>query len=63
MTRKPAPKCPSCQSANVVPILYGEPAGKPGPEVHVGGCCVCLGVSPKWHCKDCQHEFGIFRKN
>ncbi len=56
--------CPKCQSKNVIPIMYGDPtletleksaAGK----LAIGGCCV-NDQSPKWHCQDCEHEFGQY---
>ena len=59
---KKHPHCPQCQSKKVVPILYGMPtmeaveeseAGK----LFIGGCCIG-DESPKWHCQDCEHEFG-----
>ena len=51
------PKCPSCGSNKVVPILYGMP----GPElieayqkgeVELGGC-VIGDNDPEWRCKVC----------
>lgn len=34
----PTMTCPSCESASLLPILWGEPAEDPGPSVIVGGC-------------------------
>jgi len=54
-------KCPSCNSINIVPIMYGYP----GPEavsdsdrgkVHLGGCIVDFSQSDKF-CKDCEHKW------
>ena len=54
-------KCPSCNSINVVPIMYGYP----GPEavsdsdrgkVHLGGCIVDFSQPDKF-CKDCEHKW------
>ena len=59
MTR---PKCPSCGSSKVVPIVYGMPgpelveASKKG-EVELGGCVV-TDRDPEWHCKACGHGWG-----
>jgi hypothetical protein len=51
-------KCPSCQSADVVPIMYGLP----GPEMAeasikgeiVLGGCVIFGNDPAWFCRACE---------
>ena len=65
MTRKrrrsKQPACPSCESGDVIPIVYGMPglelrdqadAGK----VALGGCCISEN-DPEWHCKQCSHEW------
>ena len=58
---KQKPKCPSCQSEDVVPIEFGFPspemveaAGRG--EIKLGGCCVEVD-DPEWHCNDCEHEW------
>ena len=52
-------KCPKCASDNVVPIIYGLPAGElfeqsDRGEIKLGGCMI---LPEKWHCKDCGHDF------
>lgn len=50
-------KCPSCGKSQVIPILYGMPAGPVDEsKVWIGGCCVS-DDSPKWHCKACGKDF------
>ncbi|NYT00902.1 MAG: hypothetical protein GKB99_04185 [Methanocellales archaeon] len=56
-------RCPGCGSENVAKIIYGWipnltddleedfHAGK----IHLGGCCV---RPDKWHCNECEHEWG-----
>ena len=58
---KNIPICPSCNSENVATIAFGYPspeminAAERG-EIVLGGCCVTED-DPKWHCKDCAHEW------
>jgi hypothetical protein len=58
---KAIPKCPSCDTDNVVPIVYGYPdpetmeSSERG-ELSLGGCCVTEN-DPEWHCKKCEHEW------
>ena len=58
---KKRPKCPSCNSKNVVPIVFGYPdpetmEARERGDVALGGCCVTED-DPDWHCKDCEHEW------
>ena len=61
---KKRPTCPECQSKKIVPIQYGMPSiemyekSKLGKFV-LGGCCMS-DESTKWHCLDCEHEFGKY---
>ena len=59
--------CPRCQSAQVVPIVYGLPdpelvsledveSGK----VILGGCMVS-GDEPEWLCRSCGLEWGSLK--
>jgi hypothetical protein len=56
--------CPKCGSNRPIPIEYGEPgsemekAWEEG-RIQLGGCCI-ESDSPKWHCKDCKHEWGFY---
>ena len=56
------PRGPDCGSANVRPIVYGEPAlslalqARRG-ELVIGGC-VIMENSPDWDCADCRRQFG-----
>ena len=58
------PPCPKCQSKKIVPIQYGMPSmemyekSKLGKFV-LGGCCIS-DESTKWHCLDCEHEYGKY---
>ena len=55
------PRCPSCGSHRVIPIVYGMPgaelaeASERG-EVQLGGCVV-TDHDPVWHCKACAHDW------
>jgi hypothetical protein len=59
---EPTPACPTCQSSEVVPIMYGLPsseglaAAKRG-EVQLGGCVIGP-ASPRWYCRACGEYFG-----
>ncbi len=54
--------CPSCGAHSVVRIGYGEPddvgaeAARRGAIV-LGGC-ILPEYSPKWHCRECHHQWG-----
>ena len=61
MPRKPS-KCPACASDQVARIEFGFPSEKmleqrERGEIVLGGCCVTED-DPKWHCKECEHEWG-----
>lgn len=61
MGRDQKQKCPSCNSNNVVPIVYGMPASElmeqaERGEVKLGGCVV-TGEDPGLYCQDCGREF------
>jgi hypothetical protein len=56
-----ATSCPRCDSADVVPIVYGLPgegllAGSVAGEVRLGGCCVGP-RDPEFHCKACGNDW------
>lgn len=62
MKKIKTPKCPACGSAKVVVIVYGLPLPKAFEMeekglVKLGGCCID-DDSPRWHCNDCQHDWG-----
>ncbi len=51
-------KCPRCQSADVVPIMYGLPGPEMGEasmrgEIVLGGCVIGL-HDPIWFCRACE---------
>ena len=52
-------RCPSCNSEQVVPIVYGFPSPKLIEEADKGlvvlGGCVVDAKNPKWKCKACKH--------
>ena len=57
-----AQTCPKCQKDDqVIPIVYGYPAGKCGPaengDAIFGGCGIHP-AAPEWYCKACDVEFG-----
>ena len=57
-----APTCPSCQSTNVVAIMYGLPSPEGFAKVQrgereLGGCCLSAD-DPMWVCKACHERFG-----
>jgi len=58
---KKQPICPLCNSNNVAEIAFGYPSPEMFEEAErgdivLGGCCV-TDNDPKWHCKDCEHEW------
>ena len=61
MGRKQKQKCPTCNSWNIVPIVYGMPGAdleeqEQRGEVILGGCVV-TDNDPDLCCKDCGREF------
>jgi hypothetical protein len=60
--KKPAPPCPACKSARVVPVVFGMPgpelaARAARGEVVLGGCMVWGDErDPKWACLDCRER-------
>ena len=51
--------CPNCNSASVVPIMYGLPGAEAGKlqeegKLKLGGCIV-WDENPGWYCNDCEH--------
>lgn len=62
------PKCPKCGSKNIGRYMYGLPvfsdellkeidSGK----IILGGCIIMEGA-PKYHCNDCNEDFGCARE-
>ena len=55
------PRCPKCDSAKTVPIVYGMPSYEAFKKQEEGrlvlGGCVIEDDSPDRHCKKCGHEF------
>ncbi len=56
------PPCPKCGSPDVIPIMYGLPSEEAAEEarqgkIALGGCCIS-DDSPRWHCRDCEPEWG-----
>src|SRR5699024_7236769 len=54
--------CENCGSPNIVTIIYGNPSPQLMEEykqgkVQLGGCDIAP-WNPKWHCKNCLHEWG-----
>ena len=54
-------RCPSCNSEQVVPIVYGFPSPKLIEEADKGrvvlGGCVVDANNPKWKCKACKRKW------
>ncbi len=62
VSNQKAQTCPKCQKDDqVIPILYGYPAGKMPAAAEgdfiVGGCGIHPEM-PAWYCKACDLEFG-----
>jgi len=60
--------CPKCGTKSVVEIVYGLPtrdliAREKAGEIELGGCCIFVGESPKYHCKICEHNFGVYEED
>jgi hypothetical protein len=57
--------CPSCGSAQVLPIVYGEPSSEGQTRIDrgeavVGGCMlVGDGSDPAFECQGCGGRFGV----
>jgi hypothetical protein len=53
--------CLRCRSKNVIPIVYGLVGDEVLEEAEKGlillGGCIVSEYNPRWHCKDCRHEF------
>ena len=58
------PPCPACKSSQVAVFIYGKPrlsrvivegfeSGK-----FISGGCMIRETAPKWHCYDCNKDFG-----
>lgn len=54
--------CPKCKSNKVKEIIYGLMYEYKKGEIYAG-CEIFPGVSPKWHCVNCKHEWGVFDDN
>lgn len=61
------PNCPACAAKkSTIPIVYGEvgpdegDAAKRG-ELVIGGCIVWP-ERPRWACRACKHQFGLFKE-
>lgn len=53
--------CPNCNSAVIIPIVYGKPGAElmqqaEAGEIKLGGCIV-LETCPNRFCKDCSHRW------
>ena len=61
MGRDQKQKCPSCNSNNVVTIVYGMPSSELEEQAQRGeiilGGCVVTENDPELYCKDCGREF------
>ena len=61
---KAKPTCPECGSSRIAEILYGMPdfsqteADLEAGRIVLGGCTV-HDESPRWHCHECEHQFGV----
>ncbi|MEA3363321.1 MAG: hypothetical protein U9Q61_08660 [Thermodesulfobacteriota bacterium] len=58
------PDCPACGSDNVAIFAYGKPRlskiiieGFESGKIIPGGCMI-LKTTPKWHCYNCNRDFG-----
>lgn len=67
MGKTKAKKCPSCGSTNISEYLYGLVILDPEKDMDkyknivFGGCCI-KSDSPKYHCRDCENDWGIYFK-
>lgn len=46
------PQCPDC-GAPALPVMWGMPAGDPGPGVILGGCIIIDFPPPPHGCREC----------
>jgi len=61
------PACPGCASRNVAIFVYGKPRlsrkvieGFESGKIISGGCMIRK-TAPKWHCYNCDKDFGRLR--
>jgi hypothetical protein len=58
--------CPKCKKSNVIPIFYGYPGAITKKKAELGkvklGSSSVSKNSPKWHCKDCENNWGVYRR-
>ncbi len=61
------PPCPVCASNNVAIFIYGKPPlnkaileGLESGKIISGGCMIRR-TAPKWHCYNCNKDFGRLR--
>jgi hypothetical protein len=61
------PPCPVCGSNDVAIFIYGKPPlksfileGLESGKIISGGCMIRR-TAPKWHCYDCNNDFGRLR--
>ncbi|NOQ41685.1 MAG: hypothetical protein GQ563_04195 [Desulfuromusa sp.] len=61
------PPCPACASNNVAIFVYGKPRlsriiveGFESGKIISGGCMIRK-TAPKWHCYNCNKDFGRLR--
>ena len=66
MTKNKSVICPICGSSNVGEYLFGYPAYSyeleekvNNGEIILGGCCIAED-SPKYHCNECEEDFGKY---
>ena len=56
-------QCPRCGARNTASYLYGEPDFNEtfdqlnNGDIVFGGCCI-IWLSPKYHCNECEHDWG-----
>jgi ribosomal protein S27AE len=51
MSRAKDHRCPEC-GAPALPVIWGMPAGDPGPAVILAGCVISDDPA-RWGCKEC----------
>ncbi len=61
------PPCPTCGSDDVAIFVYGKPQmdkvtleGLESGKIISGGCMIRK-TAPKWHCYNCNNDFGRLR--
>ncbi|MCX2967240.1 hypothetical protein, partial [Gordonia aquimaris] len=49
------PLCPSCSAMRTFRVIWGMPAGPPGPGTDIAGCVITSPFTPEYRCGECDY--------